>query len=199
MKKLIYLIICLAMAASCGRGAGRFTASDLKIIHNDGCDSLPILTINSYKDSIFLRQPCKDLSVKEIHSKAFETLARKMIYTVQLPSVNGVGLAGPQIGLSYRVVALMRYDKAGHPFEVYPNVRILQLNEPWELGAEGCLSVLGRKENVFRSRNIVVEYYDIKSKSMIRETITGYTAVIFQHETDHLDGILYTDCLMKQN
>lgn len=199
MKKLIYFIICLAMAASCGRGAGHFSASEMKIIHSDGCDSLPILTINRYKDSLFLRQPCKELSIRQIQSRAFETLARKMIYTVQLPSVNGVGLAGPQIGLSYRVIALMRYDKAGHPFEVYPNVRILELNEPWELGSEGCLSVPGRKENVLRSQNIVVEYYDIKSKSVVKETITGYTAVIFQHETDHLDGILYTDCLLKQN
>lgn len=199
MKRIIFLFAVLVLALSCGRDEGMFSKAEKKLIWNDGCDSLPILTINNTRDSLFLRQPCRDLSEKEIHGSTFEMLARKMLHTVQLPGVNGVGLAGPQVGISHRVVALKRYDKAGAPFEVYPNIRILQLNEPWQLAPEGCLSVPGRKENVLRSRNIVVEYYDIHSGSMKQETISGYTAVIFQHETDHLDGILYTDCLLKQN
>jgi peptide deformylase len=114
---------------------------------------------------------------------------------------------------------VQRFDKgvAGadgemeYPFEVYPNIRITWASDSLSAGPEGCLSVPGRRGEVMRSKEIVVEYADMaaikeisseKTKTgsaenipMIRDTVNGFTAVIFQHEIDHLDGVLYIDRL----
>lgn len=139
-----------------------------------------------------------------------------MIATVTHPSQDGVGIAGPQVGLNRRVVAVQRFDKDGEPFEVYPNVRIIWASDSLAAGPEGCLSVPNRRGDVLRSKEIVIEYTDLHAMEelastmspgelrrnfrstplpVIRDTITGFTAVIFQHETDHLDGVLYIDRL----
>ena len=134
-----------------------------------------------------------------------------MVATVTHPTQDGVGIAGPQVGLNRRVVAVQRFDKepvesdgrTDHPFEVYPNVRLVWTSDSKEMGPEGCLSVPDRSGNVLRSTEIVVEYADLKKLKeenpveipMVRDTISGFTAVIFQHEIDHLDGILYIDRL----
>lgn len=60
-------------------------------------------------------------------------------------------------------------------------------------GPEGCLSVPGRRGNVLRYRDIDIQYSLVDRDTT--ERIQGFTAVIFQHECDHLDGILYTDKL----
>ena len=77
------------------------------------------------------------------------------------------------------------------------------------LGAEGCLSVPDRRGEVMRSTEIVIEYDAVGTADgeegaagrengtveTVRDTVSGFTAVIFQHEVDHLDGILYIDRL----
>ena len=108
---------------------------------------------------------------------------------------DGVGIAGPQVGISRRVVAVQRFDKEGEPFEVYPNIRITARRGEPEPGPEGCLSVPGRRGTVSRYREIDISYTAMPEGRDTVETITGFTAVIFQHECDHLDGILYTDWL----
>ena len=60
-------------------------------------------------------------------------------------------------------------------------------------GQEGCLSVPGKKGAVPRYSKVVVSYKDPLTLKTVRETVEGFTAVIFQHETDHLEGVLYTD------
>ena len=104
-----------------------------------------------------------------------------------------MGIAGPQVGLLRRVVAVQRFDKEGEPFEVYPNIRVSDKRGPGELGGEGCLSVPGRRGEVLRSRDIDITYTSLYSYKDTTERVQGFTAVIFQHECDHLDGILYTD------
>jgi peptide deformylase len=136
-----------------------------------------------------------------------------MVATVTHPSQDGVGIAGPQVGLNRRVVAVQRFDKEGEPFEVYPNVRIVWASDSMAAGPEGCLSVPDRRGEVLRSQEIIIEYADItgiehslqqnrlesnrraKPVPMVRDTVSGFTAVIFQHEIDHLDGVLYIDRL----
>ena len=109
------------------------------------------------------------------------------------------------MGINRRVVAVQRFDKepvewdgkTDYPFEVYPNVRIVWASDSLAAGPEGCLSVPDRRGDVMRSQEIVIEYADISNKEvpMIRDTVRGFTAVIFQHEIDHLDGVLYIDRL----
>ena len=104
-------------------------------------------------------------------------------------------LAAPQVGLNRRVVAVMRYDKPGYPFEVYPNIHIEHFSDQKQTGPEGCLSIPEIAGDVERSQQVVIRYTDPETLSEVRETVDGYTAVIFQHEVDHLDGILFTDRL----
>ena len=172
--------------------AGDFTRQELEIL--DGADSfMRVLTIADKDDLAVLRAPSRDFSSEALLSKEFARLAELMVATVTHPSQDGVGIAGPQVGLNRRVVAVQRFDKDGEPFEVYPNVRIVWQSDSLAFGPEGCLSVPDRREDVARSQEIVIEYTAVPGLKTIRDTISGFTAVIFQHEVDHLDGILYID------
>jgi peptide deformylase len=115
-----------------------------------------------------------------------------MLATVQNPENEGVGIAAPQVGILRRVVAVQRFDKEGEPFEFYVNPEIVEFGDEMELGGEGCLSVPDFSGDVWRAQRIVIKYRDEKFAEHT-ETIEGFTAVIFQHEIDHLDGILYID------
>lgn len=154
-----------------------------------------VLTINDLKDSLVLRTKCGEIPVKALQSEEYITLARKMVSTVTSPEQDGVGIAGPQVGISRRVVAVQRFDKVGEPFEVYPNIRITERRGDQQPGPEGCLSIPGRRGNVARYKDIDISYTSVKTLKDTTESVIGYTAVIFQHECDHLDGVLYTDYL----
>ena len=173
---------------------------------NDADSLMRVLTIDNQADSAVLRTPSTDLPFEALLSADFSRLAELMITTVTHPSQDGVGIAGPQVGLNRRVVAVQRFDKepvewngkVDHPFEVYPNVRIVWSSDSQTVGPEGCLSVPNRREDVMRAQEIVIEYASIDTEenvTMIKDTIKGFTAVIFQHEIDHLDGLLYIDRL----
>lgn len=233
MKRLFLLLAglgCMFLTQCRQADSGSFTAEELAIIHQN--DSLMrVLTIADSLDNAVLRDTSIDLSAHALLSEDFATLQNMMIATVTHPSQDGVGIAGPQVGLSRRVVAVQRFDKEGEPFEVYPNIRIIWTSDSLAYGPEGCLSVPDRRGEVLRSQEIVIEYADVsalrmsgetqrsdtdefqrsvtsetqrseggirwneKGIPMKKDTIKGFTAVIFQHETDHLDGILYIDRL----
>ena len=190
---------------------GDFTAEELELIAS--ADSIMrVLTIADRSDSLILRDTSRTFSAKAFMSEDYERRCALMVATVTHPSQDGGGIAGPQVGLNRRVVAVQRFDKAGEPFEVYPNIRIIYASDSLAYGPEGCLSVPDRREEVARSTEVIIEYADIAALKeaagpnatiqmadcdipMVRDTIKGFTAVIFQHETDHLDGILYIDRL----
>lgn len=172
--------------------AGDFTRQELEIL--DGADSfMRVLTIEKPRDLAVLRAQSSDFSSEALLSEEFERLSELMVATVTHPSQDGVGIAGPQVGLNRRVVAVQRFDKEGEPFEIYPNVRIVWQSDSLAFGPEGCLSVPDRREDVARSQEIVIEYTAVPGLKTIRDTISDFTAVIFQHEVDHLDGVLYID------
>ena len=176
------IIAVSASSISCtGKG---WSGEEREIILGQG-ETMRVLTVDSEADSIVLRKHCKELTSKE--------LSEKMVATVTSPEQDGVGIAGPQVGISRRVVAVQRFDKEGEPFEVYPNIRITARRGEPEPGPEGCLSVPGRRGTVSRYREIDISYTAMPEGRDTVETITGFTAVIFQHECDHLDGVLYTD------
>ena len=189
-------------ALACGRSkTGGFSSGELELLN--GTDSIMrVLTIQDSIDLAVLRAVSCDFSAKELMSEQFTKLGRRMVATVTHPSQDGVGIAGPQVGLNRRIVAVQRFDKTGEPFEVYANVRIVWMSDSLACGPEGCLSVPDRRGNVLRSQQIVIEYADLASLShscddipMARDTVSGFTAVIFQHEIDHLEGVLYIDRL----
>lgn len=235
MKKLF--VICLAVSAifSCKRAETGFSQEERRLI-NSADSIMRVLTIEDSLDLAVLRAVSRDFSADALMSEDFARLSELMVATVTHPSQDGVGIAGPQVGLSRRVVAVQRFDKEpvmnasgkmDHPFEVYPNIRIVCLSDSTAYGAEGCLSVPDMRADVLRSTEVVVEYADLqqlkenrlrhlphansnnslKNKVLsnldstggdiptILDTISGFTAVIFQHEIDHLEGILYIDRL----
>ncbi len=190
-------LIACATLIGCSTSNEYWSQQEQDII-NDPTDILRVLTVSQASDSLVLRTRCRNLSIEEIQDDLYKTLCKKMIATVTSPEQDGVGIAGPQVGLSRRIVAVQRFDKAGYPFEVYPNIRITERRGEQAIGPEGCLSVPNRSGNVLRWQDIDICYTSTHSLKDTTEHIQGYTAVIFQHETDHLDGILYTDKLVKE-
>ena len=199
-----------ALLGGCSSRGG-WTASELDTISSviPGTDSLGtsilrVLTIADQDDSLVLRTPCEEFTPSMLQSPEFEALSTLMLATVQDPSEDGVGIAGPQVGILRRIVAVQRFDKPGEPFEVYPNIRIVGFNGDTAPGPEGCLSVPGLRGDVMRYRDIEISYTlsaptaDGQPGAALAprdttERVQGFTAVIFQHECDHLDGVLYID------
>ena len=212
MHRLPAFIISAALCLGCCSPAdpGDFTSGEKALIHRSASGleadapegTMRVLTISNSSDLTVLRSKSSDLSASALLSSEYEDLSRLMVATVTHPSQDGVGIAGPQVGLNRRIVAVQRLDKEGEPFEVYPNISIVWASDSLTAGPEGCLSVPDRRGDVLRSTEIVIEYADITDLSknckeipMVRDTVSGFTAVIFQHETDHLDGVLYIDRL----
>lgn len=211
-------LLILSCLSGCRTSApSDFTDAELELIRTSpsAASGVPsgtmrVLTVEEKADLSVLRTPSSDLSARSLLSADYATLCSLMVATVTHPSQDGVGIAGPQVGLNRRIVAVQRFDKAGEPFEVYPNIRIVWASDSTAFGPEGCLSVPDRRGNVLRSQEIVIEYASVPASASeisscesfhehtlptVRDTVRGFTAVIFQHEIDHLEGILYIDRL----
>ena len=183
---------CMLSVISCA--GSPWTADESRLIMG-GKGLMRVLTVDDPADSVILRAKSSEISFEALRAPEYKALAARMIATVTDPSQDGVGIAGPQVGVLRRVVAVQRLDKEGEPFEVYPNIRIVAFRGDAEPGPEGCLSVPGRRGEVLRWRDIDISYTSPLTLTDTLETIQGFTAVIFQHECDHLDGVLYTDKL----
>lgn len=182
----------LLLLAGCQGGRMSLTGYEKSLIGSS--DSImKVLIIGNPEDLRILRSESTDLTDADIRSRHFGRLSELMVATMTDPSQDGVGIAAPQVGLSRRVVAVQRFDKEGSPIEVYPNIRIERYLGETQTGREGCLSVPGKYGTVKRYQEIIISYRNGVSAETVRDTVKGYTAVIFQHEADHLDGILYID------
>ncbi len=192
--KALLIALTVLLVAGC---RGGWTAAERELIESQP-DVMRVLTVEDAADLKVLRAECRDFSARELADPLYAELASKLIATVTSPEQDGVGIAGPQVGLSRNVIAVQRFDKEGEPFEVYPNIRITAFRGEMEPGPEGCLSVPGRRGKVLRWRDIDICYTSPETGQEVSERVEGFTAVIFQHETDHLQGILYTDKLVQE-
>jgi peptide deformylase len=141
-----------------------------------------------------LRQQAKP--VKEISSPRIEKIVENMLFT--LAESNGVGLAAPQIFESVRIIIV-----ASRPSERYPLAPVMEpvvmFNPEFEIllqgmskDWEGCLSIPGIRALVPRYKKIKITYKD--QQGDLRELIAdNFIARIFQHEYDHLIGLVYLD------
>lgn len=171
-----------------------FTQSEMQLIGADSTAGIMrLFTIDNPLDTAVLRSISSDLTMEDLKSQYYTTLKTRMLATVMDTTNAGVGIAAPQVGVNKRLVAVQRIDKKGDPFELYANIRFLELSKECSWGWEGCLSVPNRRDTVLRSNRVVISYLDDKSFKQKTDTISGFTAVIFQHEVDHLEGILYID------
>lgn len=190
MRALMSTLAAIALA-SC---SGAFTPSEREIINAGEEPIMYVLSIANEQDSLTLRKKSKPLSEEMLRSEDFERLCSRMLSTVKNPENEGVGIAAPQVGILRRVVAVQRFDKEGEPFEFYINPEIVEFEGEKMEGSEGCLSVPEISGEVARWQRIRLRYRD-RSFMEQEEIIEGFTAVIFQHELDHLDGRLFIDHL----
>lgn len=172
-----------------------WSQAEKELINGAHYSRMRVTTIANSGDSLLLRSACTPLTHKHIEAPEFGRLVASMIKTVGDPENEGVGIAAPQVGVLRRVVVVQRFDKAGTPFEVYVNPEIVERSEEVTLGPEGCLSVPDRRGEVLRASAITIRYRDAVTFEPREEHIEGFSAIIFQHEIDHLDGILYIDRL----
>lgn len=105
-----------------------------------------------------------------------------------LDKMGGLGLSANQVGLEHRVCVI----NMGNEIWTMFNPEILEKSEETSEFAEGCLSYPGLYLKLNRSNHIKVLFRAIGGQEVVRE-FDGLTAVVIQHELDHLDGILYTD------
>jgi peptide deformylase len=115
---------------------------------------------------------------------------------ITLHEESGAGLAAPQVNVSQRLI-LVEYgneDDDSIPPTLYItiNPKITRFSQELVTGAEGCLSIPGFMGEVERAQEILVEGQD-RHGEPLKMRLRGWVARIFQHEIDHLDGILYTD------
>jgi peptide deformylase len=143
--------------------------------------SMPIRTLG---DPV-LREPSKPV---ERFDRALRRLVEEMMETMY--AANGVGLAGPQVGVSSR---LFTYDdgETGPSFLANPELTLI---EGELVHDEGCLSIPGPYYPTARTERVRVVGRDVNGRPVEVEA-AGLLARIFQHETDHLNGMLYIDRL----
>ena len=157
-------------------------------------ETFRVLLTTSDADTKILKAKSIDIDPKDPLTKL---LADRMFATVQDEASKGVGIAAPQIGINRTAVWVQRYDKEGEPFEFIINPKITWYSDIVRYGREGCLSIPDIFGKVHRSLILRLEYYDLDG-NFHDESVEGFTAVIFQHEYDHLIGTLFTDRIKEQ-
>ena len=185
MKKIVFILL-LAVSCTAPRG---WTAWEKTVIARS--DSVMYVCVMP-QDSAILRAPSRNLEPELLQSAQLKSLLDKMYRTLTDPSQDGVGIAAPQIGINRRLILVMRYDKPGEPIEPYLNIQIDSLLGEKGPGPEGCLSLPPYRGIVRRYPRVQISYVK-PDGTPVTEKVEGYSAIIFQHECDHLDGILYTD------
>lgn len=136
--------------------------------------------------------------VENIQDEHIQQLIDDLITTVV--KANGVGIAAPQVAESYRLLIVASRPNARYPYapEMEPkamiNPKIIAHSTEVVKGWEGCLSVPGIRGFIPRYQTIEVEYTDRNGQVQTQE-FTDFVARIFQHEYDHLDGIVFVDRL----
>ncbi|MPS71607.1 MAG: peptide deformylase [Chryseobacterium sp.] len=163
------------------------------ILAGDVKTALPIYQTDNEEQHKVLLAQSEEISPKD---KTLPILIERMKLALA-GTGGGVGIAGPQVGINRRVILVQRFDKKDAPVEYFINPKITWWSELLNKGPEGDLSIENFRDVFYRSYSIRLEYYDLENKKH-DEMVEGFTAVIFQHEIDHLSGILIPDKLERE-
>jgi peptide deformylase len=187
--KLLFLFIATNLSAQ------KFSSEEKKLIQSgDVKTMLKVIQITDEKELKILTSVSTDVDPKD---KLLPVLAERMFLSMRDPANPGIGIAAPQVGINKNVFWVQRFDKADEPFEFYVNPKITWRSALLRKGMEGCLSIPDISAEVLRNYTIQVAYLD-KDGNFHEEIVEGFTAVVFQHEYDHLNGVLFTDRLKEQ-
>jgi len=180
---------------------GQFTQQEKELINNGTAgDPMRVLVVNDEKDLSVLRQKSVDITdTSDIDLRLF---IERLKVTMEVEE--GVGISAVQVGILKNLFLFIRIDKPDYPVEVVINPRITGHPEKTVcFEGDGCLSIPGISGNSIRFPWIDVEYTN-ENGDLIKERLEGYSrednfaAVIFQHEYDHLQGVLFTDKLCPE-
>lgn len=151
-------------------------------------------------DNPILRKKAIKVPASSFKNSKFQQLVDDMIET--MGEANGVGLAAPQIARSMRLIIVHLPDTSEEDREEYgelagvtyvvANPKITKRSREMVMGIEGCLSIPGLLGEVERHELVVVTGQDRDGKDF-RVKAKDWLARVFQHEIDHLDGVLFTD------
>ena len=143
-----------------------------------------------------LRERSREITRDELSTPAMQQLIDDLIDTMH--AANGAGIAAPQVGELVRIATIEVTDNPRYPYKpripltVVVNPIIEPLDDEVVEVNEGCLSVPNMRGNVMRHVNVRVRWWD-RSGAEHDEVRRGLTAGTFQHECDHLDGLLFLD------
>ncbi|WP_026705110.1 peptide deformylase [Flavobacterium soli] len=186
---LLFLLIATNLSAQ------KFTKEEKKLIQSgDVKTMMKVIQITDKKELKILTSVSTDVDPKD---ELLPVLAERMFLSMRDPANPGIGIAAPQVGINKNVFWVQRFDKEGEPFEFYLNPKIIWRSALLRKGMEGCLSIPDIDGEVLRNYTIKLTYFDRDGK-FHEEIIEGFTAVVFQHEYDHLNGILFTDRIKEQ-
>ena len=175
----------------------RFSAEQRDMIMNaEGDVPMRVYKITNYADSLLLRTASEDVRV-DPQDPVLQRFVQRLHATVTDSASLGLGIAAPQVGILKNIIWVQRLDKEDLPFEVYLNPVIRQYSQKKQLNREGCLSIPNRSDTCSRAYAVLLEYDRLDGSHDI-EMVEDFTSVIFQHEVDHLNGILYLDHLAEE-
>lgn len=179
-----------------------FTPAETQLIMSgDTNEPMRILLTTNLEDSLFLRQ--KSIAVNPDPSDpVLNRLVKRMYYT--MIAEGGVGIAAPQIGIHRNIFWFKRFDiLPAKPFQVCVNPKInFYSQRKVNFAGDGCLSVPGISGKTERFSSIYVEYYlengNHETNILEGTSSVSFTSVCFQHEFDHLQGILFIDRIVAK-
>jgi peptide deformylase len=145
-----------------------------------------------------LRERARDVSADELETPECQQLVDDLIETMR--AAEGAGLAATQVGVPLRIFVAEVNDNRRYPYKpelplhIVVNPVVQPVRNRTYPSYEGCLSIPGLRGLLERSFEIEVAYRD-RNGNECRERVRGLSAGTFQHETDHLDGVLFVDRL----
>lgn len=201
-----FFFILLLTVASCstlkidakGNKQSAFSAEERnRILDGSADEPMRVYKITNRSDSLLLRKASRDVDFAK-DTLVLGLFIKRLKETVVDPKSMGVGIAAPQVGVLSNIIWLQRFDKEGFPWECIINPKIITYSDEKQVCPEGCLSIPEKTAiTKNRSKTIIVKYQDIDGNE-IQEEVSDFTSVIFQHEIDHLNGILFIDHLEKE-
>lgn len=202
MKYVIVLSLSLALLACTATKSSLPKSSQTSfmpeevtyVMEGDTNTPMRVFLITNPEDSLLLRSSTRSVEA-DPSDPVLQHFVKRLYRTVRDSASMGVGIAAPQVGIRRKIIWVQRFDKEGFPFEVYLNPVIRQFTKKKQPCREGCLSIPDRMDTTQNRAYAILLEYDRMDGTHEVEMVEDFTAVIFQHEIDHLYGILYTDHL----
>ncbi|MCF7559080.1 peptide deformylase [Sabulilitoribacter multivorans] len=202
MKNCFFTVLIALLVLGCSGAKNvskpSFSSEEIKLIMNaDSLKPMRVYKITNKQDSLLLRT--KSTYIKpDPNNPILQNFVKRLYATVTDSASLGLGIAAPQVGILKNIIWVQRLDKENLPFEVYLNPQITKYSDEKQTNKEGCLSIPNRRETLSNRAFAIDIEYDTMNGEHKTETVDAFTSVIFQHEIDHLNGILYLDHLEKE-